>query len=172
MMNIQDKQKCIDCLKNIKKLLINNGYKVFEIDDENILCRTPKNALSRTQVTSSNYNTSLVSISGIICPANSQGVIDKDTKTCTCSSCSIHQSNCPLGDICNGSNNSSSDNNTSNNTSGNNSDNLFRVKVSDNYFGINVHAIILRGEMCELKMSFDFNKESVQHVVDVIEFLI
>lgn len=170
MKKAQDKQKCIDSIKNIKKQLVLNGYNVFAIDEENILCKTPKrvNTVSNNTITGS--TTTAVAVTGNCCPYNPSGSIKNNVCTCN-GNCNVSPSDCPIFNG-NGSSNNNSSSDTNSGTTDSTAINLFRIKTGDTYFGINVHAVILRGETCELKLSFGYERDEVQHIVDAINYLV
>lgn len=167
--------ECKDCIRRIKRKLEDNGYNILKVDD-NILCKTPK-VLTQNNTEVITYASSRT-VTGTTCPVNMNGCIHPNKTSCTYTgNCTVDSSKCPIhgNNNNNNSDNSGSSSNTGNNTSGinNNSECLFRIMPTDIYNGVFLHAIILRGEHCDLKMTFIYDEDNtVKDVIDVINFLV
>lgn len=172
----QNVVECKDCIRRIKKKLEDTGYNIIVINDD-ILCKTPKKS---TQVTTGGTlatYTSSRALSGTTCPLNTAGCIHSNGKSCTHSgACHVDSSKCPIH-----GNNNNSNSNTGNNSNSNEgtleaissySDFLFRIRPTDIYNGIFLHAIILHGEHCDLKMTFSYDTDKVNDIINVINFLV
>ena len=48
---------------------------------------------------------------------------------------------------------------------------LFRIMPTDTFSGIFLHVIKLHGEICDLKMTFEYTDTGVADLIDVIKFL-
>ena len=155
----QNIAKCKECIKKLKKKFEENRFNILKVND-NILLKISTDSLNTS------INTSVSNVNKI-CPINPAGCIH-DNHSCTHSgNCHIDHSKCP---ICG--------NNNGNNTSGIPSDiqkerlSLFRIRPTDTYNGIFLHAIILYGEECDLKMTFGYDDESISQIIETIKFLI
>ena len=156
---------CEESIKKIEKKLNEYGYKIITTN-HNILCKTPRTgkSVSKKLVYPSDNTTAVTAVTRV-CPCNSGGSINEYNHSCTyAGSCTVTKNDCPLY---NGSLNSET-----NISSYNKSDCLFRIKPSDTYNGIQLHAVILHGETCELKMLFNYNTDGIKELVDVINFLV
>lgn len=156
-------RECILKIKEIRDILINTGYNVFEINDGNILVKTPKNGrLVSKGITS--YNT-------MVCTTNPMGTINNGNCTCKHQCMESGTVNCPIHGTNIGNNNTGSNTNTGTTTLINTSA-LFRVRVNDIESGINVHAILLDGHT-DLKVSYKLEDTKLaSKVVNLINFLV
>lgn len=120
------------------------------------------------KLTQSGYNI-ILNKNNILCKTPKAFINTLSTSTCpsykngkcvTTNTCD--RADCPLH---NNSNNQTI-------TSYSKNDCLFRIMPSDLNTSISLHVIILHGETCELKMSFDYDNDGVQKIVDVINFLV
>lgn len=158
----QNIQQCKECIKKIKKALDESGYNCIKTGD-NILCKTPR----RSTITTVNKVPLLMdkssSAATCICPLNAAGTIDKNNN-CTCSGvCNVPQSSCP---VCSGSSNGTG------NTYYGSADHLYRIMPTDIYNGIFLHVILLQGEHVDLKMTFGYDKDAIQELINTINFLV
>lgn len=153
--------ECINKIKEIKEALSKAGYDVFEIDDTNILCKTPKSGrLISTRSSSNNI---------MACTTNPMGTINNGRCSCKNQCMEASTINCPIY----GTNIGNNDSNTSGTTSTLiNTKALFRVRVNDIESGINIHAILLDGHT-DLKVSYSLNEKGLSSkVVNLINFLV
>lgn len=157
----QNVMECKECIKKLKKKLEDNGFNILCVNDD-ILIKTPRRSvLSRTN----SLTTSSCKIREK-CPHNAAGAIDTTNKTCTCSgNCNIEQSKCPVY-------NGSLNNGNSSNSNNSNSVCLFRIRPTDIYNGIFLHAITLYNEECDLKMTFGYDSVAINQIISVLNFLV
>ena len=164
--------ECKECIKKLKKKLEENGFNILVVNDD-ILIKTPK----KLSVKLLSYNSDSATAVGLPkqkCPVNGGGYIDHTNCTCTYmgNNCGVDKHNCP---ICNGTiNNSGNSSNSSNNntdTSNSNSISLFRIRPTDIYNGIFLHAVTLYGEECDLKMTFGYDLKAINQILSVLNFL-
>lgn len=159
-----NRKLCEESIKKIEKRLNESGYKIITTN-YNILCKTPRTGKTVSKKLVYPNNNTAVTVVTKACPCNSEGSINEYNHSCTTSgSCTVPKNDCPL---MNGTLNSGTNIN-----SYNKSDCLFRIKPSDTYNGIQLHAVILHGETCELKMLFNYNSDGIKELVDVINFLV
>lgn len=170
----QDKLQCQECIKKLKKKLEENGFNILKVNDD-ILIKTPKRTVMINSMNYNNYNndTTAIAVATNRCPVNSNGCINVSNNTCTYpgTDCGVDKHNCP---ICNGSlNNGNGDSsNTDSNSSNNNSVCLFRIRPTDIYNGIFLHAVTLYGDECDLKMTFGYDTTAVNQIISVLNFLV
>ena len=142
--------------------------------NDDILCKTPRKSTLTTNYeynSSSTIGVSTSAVEGYTCPMNAAGHINKHKCSCTHSgTCTVHHNNCPIQ---NGSiNNDSSSNSGSGNAAYSGNDCLFRIMPTDIYNGIFLHAIIIHGEHCDLKMTIEYNDKCANEIVNIINFLV
>lgn len=151
----QDKLQCKECIKKLKKKLEENGFNILKVNDDILIKTSRRSVLNRSVSVATRAHS---------CPVNAAGSITNGS--CTCSgNCTIESKNCP---VCNGTANSG--NNTSD--SNNNSVCLFRIRPTDIYNGIFLHAITLYNEECDLKMTFGYDTEAINQIMAVLNFLV
>ena len=149
----QNVMECKECIKKLKKKLEDNGFNILCVNDD-ILIKTPRRSTLNTAAVATKYS----------CPVNSAGSIMYGS--CTCSgNCTIESKNCP---VCNGTANSGN----SNFINASNGNSLFRIRPTDIYNGIFLHAITLYSEECDLKMTFGYDSVAVTQIINVLNFLI
>ena len=160
----QNVLECKECIKKLQKKLEENGFNILVINDD-ILVKTPRKLTLTTRTATS----TTICNTKYSCPYNCSGFIDCGDKSCTCSgNCNVDHSKCP---VCNGSVNEGNSSN-SNNTSSDNGTCLFRIRPTDIYNGIFLHAITLHNEECDLKMTFGYDLNAVTQIINVLNFLI
>lgn len=158
----QNVLKCQECMNRIKKKLDELGYSNIMYQN-NILVKAPR--LSHASKIGGGIKISQSATSECKC----RGSIISDTIGCPYrNTCNVDKNDCPLNNKdCNCE--FPSDNNNKF-TSG--YDCLFRVRPSDIQNGITLHAIILHGETCELKMLFEPNINGENEIIKTIQFLV
>ena len=173
----QNKQKCIECMDKIKRVLDSTGFATFmTTNKENILCKySSSDSINvNNDNNNSNNNTNTVAVISS-CPVARSSAKCPYPKCIYPSSATCHLHSANKEDN-NDSNNSSSDNNTNFVGLGETIDkytgSLFRIRPNDIYTGLSLHAIKLHGETCELKMSFDYDDNGVLEIVNIIRFLV
>lgn len=155
----QNKSECLRCMEQIKRRLDNLGLStIMTSNKENILCKsTGEESLNSTKSIST---TNLASK----CPS-----MTVDGK-CPHTSCKYPNASCHI-------------HNTGNMSGSNDTTllpsvletcgcSLFRIMPTDIHSGIFLHVIKLHGEMCELKMTFDYTDTGVTELVNIIKFLV
>ena len=153
-------KECILKIKEIKDILIKAGYNVFEIDDSNILVKTPRSGKLVSKATSNNI---------ITCTTNPMGTITNGCCSCKSQCMQSDTINCPIHGTNVGNDNASNITGigTTINTKA-----LFRVRVNDIESGINVHAILLDGHT-DLKVSYKLeDSKLVSKAINLINFLV
>ena len=168
----QDKAKCLDCMDKIKRGLDAFGFRcMMTSNKETILCKVygdePYNTGTNT-VVSSSYT---VATTPTTCPVSMNS-----TGTCPYTACKYPNATCHLHGS-NDNDSSSADNNDNEiagklETIGKFSGCLFRIMPNDIYTGLFLHAIKLHGETCDLKMSFEYNENSIVEIINIIKFLV
>ena len=159
--------ECRECIKKLKKKLEENGFNILKVN-EDILIKTPKRRVSLDN--QADICTAIAANYHKKCPVG-HGSIDVMNNTCTyvgSDGCGVDRHNCP---ICNGMNsgNSSNSNNTS---SDNNSISVFRIRPTDIYNGIFLHAVTLYGDEFDLKMTFGYDTTAINQIISVLNFLV
>ena len=148
----QNKPKCIASMDKIKRKLDVLGVNsIITRDKENILCKFDSSwKLSNNDIKS--------------CPAVTSNASCCSHSTCTLPiQCELHRNN---------GNNSNDENTTTESNTISSDDSLFRIVPTDIYDGLFLHVIKLHGEVCELKMSFDYSDEGITELIDVLLFLV
>ena len=162
-----NKAKCIEVLNTLKTRLSNN-YDVI-MTDEDLLCKTGKiiKPIINTN-TNNNLNTAYPTVK--ICPIDNKAIIDWGTCNCNChSTCnSANTTNCPLNKV----NKQPTSIHPVPNKLNKSNECLFRLRPTDINNGIAMHVIILHGEVCELKMTFEAGEKGAVQIVEVINFLV
>ena len=147
-----NKKQCLDSMRKIEDKLKESGFNIKVLKNSrysDILCKGTKNKVISSRSLRSVYNCSLSR-------SNCNITIDSD---CPYQSGCTDIQNCPLHNT----------NNNSSSISGS-SDCLFRIRPTDTYNGIFLHAIKLNGETCDLKITF--NSNTVEEIVETINYLI
>lgn len=174
-MQESNKQECVKFIDLLHKSLSKYGYQVLLVG-EDILCKTPR--IKNTTDLNNNTNNIADTSNNKLCPVNTSGIINTQNHTCTCYNCEVSPSDCPLKSDSSLNENKPSSGDQNNNSNSNTSTvsrkplrSLFRIRPSDNYNSIFLHAITLRGEESDLKMSFEYNNNQISKVIEVINFL-
>ena len=146
----QNKAKCLDCMEKIKRRLDETGFSTFMTPDkENVLCKVSANGLANTtKLVYSNTNTS-----NTTCP-------HVTATSCPHTACKYPNVKCSHHNHINSDNNDY--NNTLESTVSIGDNSVFRIMPNDIYTGLFLHVIKLHGEICELKMSFEYNENGKQ----------
>lgn len=164
----QNKSKCIECMDKIKRKLNELGYSILMTNNkENILCKV-------SDVKTNNYNTELTVVNTGASTVSPNCPYANNTSTnCPYSVCKYPSTQCHK--------HGSSD--IGNNATDSNTEaileaitvprcSLFRIRPDDIYTGLFLHVVKLHGEICELKMSFEYNDSGVAELISVINFLV
>lgn len=150
---MENKKLCLDTMRRIEDKLKEAGYNI----------KILKNA-KYTDILCKGYRSNIISSKSL-----------RSTYNCALSrtNCNISaDSDCPYQNGCTDIGNCPLHNNNANNNSSNKngSDSLFRIRPTDTYNGIFLHAIKLNGETCDLKITF--NPDTVDEVIETINYLI
>lgn len=148
-----NKKQCLDSMRKIEDKLKESGFSIKVLKNSrysDILCKGTKYKVISSRSLRSVYNCSLSR-------ANCNITADSD---CPYQNGCADIANCPLHNM---NNNNSSSTNTG-------SDCLFRIRPTDTYNGIFLHAIKLNGEICDLKITFE--SDTVEEIIDIISYLI
>lgn len=190
----QNTLKCKDTVRKINDKLVALGYNIlYNSNYSNILCKTSDvTAESIAALNKNNGSTSDDAQVYIIrkkCSMLQTGTCSSTITggTCMQTGCKLPSVHCPMY---NGNNNSNIGTNTGNNTGSSNDSEvegditteellealtvgnyLIRIRPTDTYNGVFLHAIMLHNETCDLKMTFDYGDKAVQEVVDTVIFL-
>ena len=165
----QNVRECEECIKRIKKKLDELGYTTIMFGN-NILCKSSKLSLSAFNRKKTLASTTVTSTSNCRCKYNP--TVDY-TKGCQFqNTCKVDFSNCPLHCVGGTGSSGSGSGNTSDDTDYyGDYDCLFRIKPSDIQNGLNLYAILIHNELCELKMLFEHNRTGEQDLINTIKFL-
>lgn len=158
----QNVKACLESISRIKKTLDEIGIDNIKVDN---------GLLVKISQSSFNKNRLVKLTSAISIKCSCLGTTMDISKECPYkSTCNVPTVECPLYKCrC-----SSTSGSGSSSASGINSgyDCLFRIKPSDIQNGINLYAIILHGESCELKLLFHPSKQGEQDLIDTMNFLV
>lgn len=190
MDNIHNKPKCSDTIRKVHDKLEIFGYNMlYHSKYDNILCKTSDvTAESVEEILDNNSDDekSAVYIIRKKCSMVQTGNCSATISNSICShtGCKLPSKHCPMynqntGNIGGGNNsNTSGDNSSKDESSISNSEllealynYLIRIRPTDTYNGIFLHAIMLNNETCDLKMTFNYGDDAVQEIVDTVIFL-
>ena len=157
----QNKPKCLDCMEKIKKKLEDNKFDILMTSNrENILCKVSEDWTDNTKP-------------AVVKTVNTASSCPHTLSTkCPYSTCMHPNTTCPHHNTENGTTNDSNGNNgIVSELSSIGGCTLFRIFPNDIYSGLFLHVIILHGEVCDLKMSFEYNENGIADIINIIKFL-
>lgn len=191
----QNIHKCSETVRKVNDKLIDLGYNIlYNSTYDNILCKTSDvtaESIAELNKNNSDNDEAQVYIIRKKCSMLNTGTCTSTIAggTCIQTGCKLPSTHCPMynQNQNTGNNTAGNGNNTGNNStnsSGENNDNedglldtlhcnnyLIRIRPTDTYNGIFLHAIMLNNETCDLKMTFDYGSQGVRDVVDTVIFL-